>query len=180
MAKKTSTMIAKLIYSSMFLALALLLPFLTGSISWMGTAFLPMHLPVILCGFACGQYWGLAVGAVAPFLRFMLFGAPTFPNVIAMAFELATYAFIAGMLFKKLDKSVLMYYVTLITSMVCGRLVWSLVTFVLMFIGVGSGSFTLGFIWTSTVASCIPGILFQLLFIPLIVNVFKQNHLLLN
>lgn len=176
----TSTMLAKLLYSSMFLALAMLLPFLTGSVSWMGSSFLPMHLPVIICGFACGQYWGLAVGAVAPLLRFALFGAPTFANAIAMAFELATYAFVSGMLYKKLDKTVFMYYVTLITSMVCGRLVWGVVMFVLIFLGIGSGSFTLGFIWSSTVVSCLPGILFQLIFVPLIVNVFRQNHLILN
>ena len=51
-----------------------------------------MHIPVLLCGFLAGPLWGLLVGAVAPFLRFVLFGMPPLmPMGVAMAFELATY-----------------------------------------------------------------------------------------
>ena len=56
----------KLVYSALFLALALVLPFLTGQIQTFGQMLAPMHLPVLLCGFVCGPVWGLAVGAVAP------------------------------------------------------------------------------------------------------------------
>ncbi|MBQ4316955.1 MAG: ECF transporter S component, partial [Clostridia bacterium] len=63
MAKSKNTALARLLYSSMFLALALLLPFLTAQIKPFGSALCPMHLPVILCGFICGPSWGMAVGA---------------------------------------------------------------------------------------------------------------------
>ena len=38
----------RLVYSALFLALALLLPFLTGQIPQIGSALSPMHIPVLL------------------------------------------------------------------------------------------------------------------------------------
>ena len=66
----------RLILAAMFLALALALPFLTGQIPQVGSALCPMHIPVLLCGFFCGPWYALAVGLVAPLLRFALFGMP--------------------------------------------------------------------------------------------------------
>ena len=65
-----------LILSAMFLAIAIVLPFLTGQIPQIGKALCPMHIPVLLCGFLCGPWYGLAIGLVGPLLRFFLFGAP--------------------------------------------------------------------------------------------------------
>ena len=45
--------IRKLTYSAVFLALALVLPFLTGQIPQIGSMLSPMHLPVMLCGACC-------------------------------------------------------------------------------------------------------------------------------
>ena len=85
------------------LALAMVLPFLTGQIPQIGSALSPMHIPVLLCGFLAGGFWGLLVGAAAPLLRFALFGMPPLmPMGIAMAFELATYGLIAGLVYRML------------------------------------------------------------------------------
>lgn len=54
----------KLVLSALFLALAYLMPFLTGQIPEIGSMLLPMHLPVLICGFVCGWPYGLAVGFV--------------------------------------------------------------------------------------------------------------------
>ena len=59
-----------LIYAALCLALCLYLPFLTGQIPQIGKALSPMHIPVLLCGFLCGWPYALAVGFIAPFLRF--------------------------------------------------------------------------------------------------------------
>ena len=48
------------------LALALVLPFLTGQIPTVGAALSPMHIPVLLCGLICGWKYGLMVGFVLP------------------------------------------------------------------------------------------------------------------
>lgn len=58
--KKQST--KKLVLAALFLALAYLLPFLTGQIPEIGSMLLPMHLPVLICGFVCGGPYGLAGG----------------------------------------------------------------------------------------------------------------------
>ena len=50
--------INRLVYASLFLALALVLPFLTGQIPQIGAMLTPMHFPVLLCGF----FVRLAVG----------------------------------------------------------------------------------------------------------------------
>ena len=92
----------KIVFSAFFLALALALPFLTGQIPQIGNMLSPMHFPVLLCGFICGWPYGLAVGFIAPLLRFMVFGMPPiFPTGISMAFELAVYGAVSGFIFSK-------------------------------------------------------------------------------
>lgn len=181
MAKGKNLALARLLYSAMFLALGLLLPFLTAQIKPIGSSLCPMHLPVLLCGFVCGPYWGLAVGAITPILRSVTFGAPILmPDAVAMAFELAAYAFIAGLLYKRLEKNMFLSYVELITAMICGRLVWGLVTFVFIFLGMSGGAIGFSIIWTKTVLQSIPGIILQLVLIPPIINVLRKNRLMLN
>ena len=46
--KKQST-IKIMIYAAMFLALAYVIPFLTGQIPQIGSMLCPMHIPVLLC-----------------------------------------------------------------------------------------------------------------------------------
>ena len=66
----------KMILAALFLALCYLLPFLTGQIPEIGSMLLPMHLPVLLCGFVCGWPYGLGVGFAAPLLRSVTLGMP--------------------------------------------------------------------------------------------------------
>ena len=99
MTAKQSKSLQNLIYSAVFLALAYVLPFLTGQIPSVGKMLLPMHLPALLCGFVCGWQWGLGVGFLAPLLRSLTLGMPPFfPMAVSMAFELAAYGAIAGRL----------------------------------------------------------------------------------
>lgn len=68
---RTASPVRKLTYSALFLALAMVLPFLTGQIPEIGSMLCPMHIPALLCGFMCGWPWGLAVGFISPLLRSM-------------------------------------------------------------------------------------------------------------
>ena len=121
----------RLVYSALFLALALVLPFLTGQIPQIGSALSPMHIPVLLCGFVCGWPWGLAVGFIAPLLRHLLFGMPPLITAIAMAFELAAYGAVTGLLYRLLPKRPGYIYVSLVSAMVLGRVVWGCARFVI-------------------------------------------------
>gem|GEM_PF-6282963 len=56
--------IKNLVLAAMFLAIGLLLPFLTGQLKTLGSMLLPMHIPVMLCGLICGWQYGVAGGGV--------------------------------------------------------------------------------------------------------------------
>ena len=171
--------VLKLTYSGVCLALCLVMPFLTGQIPQIGSKLLPMHIPVLLCGFLCGPVWGLAVGAIAPILRSLLFGMPPlFPTATAMAFELAAYGLLAGLFYKLLPKKTSYLYVALILAMLGGRLVWGLAMTVLMSV-VGKG-FTLAAFWAGAFANAWPGIVLQLVLIPPVVAALKKAKLMLN
>ena len=89
--------IKKITLSAMFLAIGLVLPFLTGQIPEIGSMLLPMHIPVLLCGLICGWQYGGAVGLIVPLLRNLLFGMPPMPGAVSMAFDLAAYGLIIGL-----------------------------------------------------------------------------------
>ena len=72
----SSLQVRKMTYAALYLAIAMVLPFITGQIPEIGSALCPMHIPALLCGFMCGWPWGLAVGFIAPLLRSVLFGMP--------------------------------------------------------------------------------------------------------
>lgn len=163
-----------MILSAMFLALALVLPFLTGQLQQIGNALCPMHIPVILCGFFCGPWYALAVGFVAPLLRFVLFGMPPLvPIGIPMSFELATYGVATGILYRVLPKKKVYIYVALVLAMLTGRIVWGVVK-VIMY-GLGQSEFG----WTAFMAgafiNAIPGIIIQIILIPILVMILKKD-----
>lgn len=163
---KTST--RNLVLAGMFLALGLILPFLTVQIPELGSRLLPMHIPVLLCGFICGARYGLAVGFITPLLRSVLFSIPVlFPMAVSMAFELAAYGAIAGILYNLLPCRKSSVCVTLIVSMLCGRLIWGAVCYILF--GISGTPFTWGMFTAGAFINAVPGIILQLVIIPFIV-----------
>lgn len=158
----------------MFLALAFVLPFLTGQIKQIGAMLCPMHIPVMLCGFMCGAPWGLAVGFIAPLLRSLILGMPVlFPSAVAMAFELAAYGFLSGFLYRKLPEKKYNTYISLVVSMIVGRLVWGTVQFICL--GFDPEKFNLGTLYTGAVAKSVPGIIIQLILVPVLVMLFEKS-----
>lgn len=165
--------IKKLTLSAMFLAMAFVMPFLTGQIPQVGSMLCPMHIPVLLCGFFCGVPWGLAVGFIAPILRSFTLGMPPmFPTALCMAFELATYGFIAGWLHNKLPKKKANVYISLLSAMVIGRLVWGIVMFCCM--GFDVSQFGFSAFWAGAVLNAIPGIIIQIVLIPVLVIALEK------
>ncbi|MBO5329351.1 MAG: ECF transporter S component [Anaerotignum sp.] len=160
----------KLTISGMFLALALVMPFLTGQIPQIGSMLCPMHFPVLLCGFFCGGGMGLLVGFIAPLLRSFLFGMPMmFPAAVCMAFEMAVYGLAAGYLYRLLPKQKWAVYVSLVCAMIFGRIVWGIVMLVCVGAEFGMAAFVAG-----AVTTALPGIILQLVLIPAIVIVMEK------
>lgn len=169
--KKTQNVIL----SGMFMAIGLVLPFLTGQIQHIGKMLSPMHIPVLLCGFVCGWPYGLAVGFVTPLLRSVLFGMPIlFPSAVGMAFELATYGAVAGVLYARFRrKNLLAIYITLIVSMLCGRFVWGIANIILY--GIQGSHFTVKLFLAGAFINAWPGIILHLVLIPAILIALERS-----
>ncbi len=174
---KSRIAIRKLVFAAICLALALVLPFVTGQIPQIGAMLCPMHIPVLLCGFLCDPLWGLAVGFIAPLLRFVLFGMPPLmPVGLAMAFELAAYGLISGLMYKALPKKNINIYISLLVAMIAGRVIWGFVRFIIA--GLTAGSFPFSAFLAGAVMEAIPGIIVQIVLIPLLVMALKKARLM--
>ncbi|MBR3767446.1 MAG: ECF transporter S component [Clostridia bacterium] len=173
---KKNEHLIKLALSSVFLALAYVLPFLTGQIQQIGNMLCPMHIPVLLCGFVCGAPWGVAVGIIAPLLRSLTLGMPVlFPNAVSMAFELAVYGFMTGLLYKALPKKKGFIYISLLISMIAGRGIWGIVQFSL--IGFDATKFGFSAFIAGAVTNAVPGIILQIVLVPILVMVIEKVNI---
>ena len=177
MNEKKKKPVLNLTLSAMFMAIGLVLPFLTGQIPQIGNMLLPMHIPVLLCGLICGWQYGLAVGLVLPPLRYVLFGMPVlFPTGIAMAFELAAYGFVVGWLYSHSRwQCVISLYRCLIAAMLAGRVVWGVVR--VLMLGLGGSSFSWQIFMAGAFLNAIPGIVLQLILIPTIMVALNRTGL---
>lgn len=164
--KLTSTQ--RLALSSFFLALALVLPLLTGQLAELGQALLPMHLPILICGFICGWRYGLLTGLIAPILRSLLFGMPPMiPVAVAMSIELGAYGLLTGLLSSYFKKTVPYIYLVLIMAMLIGRIAYGITSALLLSANQGAYSLT---VWaTGAFVTAVPGIILQLVLIPILV-----------
>jgi thiamine transporter ThiT len=168
--------IRKLTYAALYLALALVLPFLTGQIPEIGARLSPMHIPVLLCGFVCGWQWGMAVGLIAPLLRSALFGMPSlYPTAVAMTFELAAYGALSGLLYRLLPRKVWSVYASLVLAMIGGRLVWGAARYVLA--GLSGSEFPLSAFFAGAVLNAVPGIVLHIVLVPALVLVMERAGL---
>jgi thiamine transporter ThiT len=174
---KNHNKLLKMILAALFLALAYVMPFLTGQIPEVGSMLCPMHIPVILCGFICGPVWGLAVGIISPLLRSMILTMPPlFPMAVCMAFELAAYGAVAGLMHRLLPRKKPFVYVSLIVSMLVGRLVFGAAMFVCM--GVKGMGYTFSAFIAGAFTEALPGIIVQLILIPIIVMIAENKNVL--
>ena len=180
---KKKSKVYTMVLAAMFLALAYVLPFLTGQIPEIGAMLCPMHIPVLLCGFLCGGQWGALVGLSAPLLRSMILGMPPmFPTAVCMACELTGYGAVTGVLYRRIPERVkakrhgqkLWLYLTLLTAMITGRIVWGVAMYLCT--GINGGEFGMAAFLAGAVTNAIPGIVVQLLLIPvLIMALHKQT-----
>lgn len=165
--------IRKMTICAICLALGLILPFFTGSIPQIGS----MLLPVMLCGLLCGWKYGLLCGLIVPILRSALFGMPVlYPMALAMAFELAAYGAICGLIYGASRwKCLVALYRALFASMIGGRIVFGLAMMVLM--GIKGGAYTWQAFVAGAITGGIPGMVLQLVLIPLVMLALAKTHM---
>ena len=163
----------KLVSCALCIALGVLLPMAFHMIPNAGSVFLPMHIPVLICGLFCGTPYGLACGIITPFLSSMTTGMPPAMILPQMLIELAVYGLVTGLCEKHIDfkNEMSKLYMSLIIAMLAGRIVNGLVnTFVL-----STQGYTLSVFMTASFITCLPGIILQLIVIPVLVRSLNKN-----
>ncbi len=162
---KTSP-VKKLVLAAACVALCVILPMAFHAFPNGGSIFLPMHIPVLLCGLVCGWSYGFLCGLLGTLLSSLLTGMPHAAILPAMAVECATYGMVSGIMMKFLHtkKSYLDLYISMLVAMLLGRMIAGLAKAWIFAPG------TPPFIWVSTsLITGIPGICLQLVLIPLLI-----------
>ena len=166
--------VKKLAVTAMLFAVGMVLPFFIGQIPAIGKMLLPMHIPVLLCGFIVGWQYGALIGFLHPIVRGLVFGMPPlYPNAVAMAFEMAAYGFVSGYLYSHARwQCTKMLYISLVTAMLAGRIVWAFAEVILL--GIGGNIFTWKMFAAGAFLNAIPGIIVQLTLIPIIMVTLRR------
>lgn len=168
------------VLTSTFIAFGILLPYINFGNPQIGRMLLPMHIPILLCGFLCGPIYGLVAGLITPLLRSVLVGMPLmFPAAVTMSFELAAYGFFAGLLFLlflnvlKGRNQIVILYLSLIVSLLLGRVVWAIAAAI--FYPLAGNEFGLNVFIGSAFVNAWPGIILQLVLIPPLIFGLLRN-----
>lgn len=166
----------QLVLTAMFIAIGVILPQTFHAIPNAGSIFLPMHIPVLVAGFVVGPLFGVLCGILTPILSHLIFGMPPAPMLGQMICELATYGLVAGLLFRylKIENQLLKIYATLIGAMLAGRLVYGVLNALIF----KAGSYSLNAWLSAAFVTAIPGIIIQLILIPLLISRLQKAKLI--
>ena len=169
------TYVKKLVFTAVCAALCLVLPMAFHSIPNAGQVILPMHIPVLLCGLVCGWPNGLLCGLIGPLLSSVITGMPPAAMLPSMMVECAVYGLVTGLAMKyiRTGKPVTDLYVSMIAAMVLGRVVAGFAKAWIFTPGVAP------FAWvTTSLVTGIPGIVIQLVLMPLVVTALTRARLI--
>ena len=135
----------------------------------LGSVLSPMHIPVLLCGMACGGLYGIFCGVAGPILSSVQSGMPTATGLIFMVPELAVYGLAAGLCMKyiRTGKLAVDLYISLAAAMLLGRVAGGIAS-ACFYAGIGE-AFAVAAWAASYFVSALPGIITHLILIPLLV-----------
>ena len=156
-------------------ALCVVLPIAFHSIPDAGSVFLPMHIPVLICGMICGWPYGLMCGLMGPLLSSVLTGMPPVAYLPAMMVECGTYGMISGLVLKYLrTKSTYAdLYIALVVAMLAGRVVSGIAKALIFAPGMSLKMWV-----TASFLTALPGIVIQLVFLPSVVFTLMKARII--
>ena len=167
--------VKKLVYTAVCSTLCLVLPMAFHSVPNAGSIFLPMHIPVLLCGLICGWPFGLVTGLLGPFLSSIITGMPPAAMLPSMMVECAAYGAVSGLMMQciRTKHAVTDLYISMITAMAAGRIIAGLAKAWIFTPG------TAPFAWvTTSLITGIPGIVIQLIIMPAIIFALTRARLI--
>lgn len=163
---KTKSSIRNMTMAAVCVALCVVLPIAFHSIPDAGTVFLPMHIPVLICGMTCGWPYGLLCGLMGPLISSALTGMPPIAILPAMMVECGTYGLVSGLMLKvvRTQRTYADLYIAQIMAMLAGRVVSGIAKALIFSPGMALSAWV-----TASFVTAIPGILIQLIFLPSVV-----------
>ena len=173
---KRMSLVKKSIVTAVCIALCYVLPLLFHGVQNAGQVFLPMHLPVFLCGLVCGWPFGLLCGLAGPALSSALTSMPPVAILPVMMIELAVYGTISGLMMR-LVRTKCTYadlYISLLVAILSGRVVAGLAKSLIF----ARGNYSMASWVTGYVLTSWPGTLIQLVLIPSVVFALMKAHLI--
>lgn len=163
----------KVVYAGVLCALGLILPqafHMFGQNA--GMMFLPIHLPVLMAGLLLGPVYGSLVGLIVPILGSAITGMPPVPKVYFMLVELIAYGFLTGLLKNRCN-----IYLNLIISMAVGRILYGCSLIAGVCLLHVHAPFANGAAFVSGIVSGIPGIVLQLILLPVLYRALQKGGL---
>ena len=167
--------IQKLTLSSVCIALCVVLPIAFHSIPDGGSIFLPMHIPVLICGMLCGWPYGLLCGLMGPLLSSLITGMPPAAVLPAMMVECGTYGAVSGLVLKfvRSGKTYVDLYTALVVAMIAGRVVSGIAKALIFSPGMALSAWV-----TTSFVTALPGIVIQLVFLPGVVAALMKARVI--
>lgn|SRR5690625_2793182 len=165
-----------IIFTSLCIAIGLILPRFVNMIpiAYPGAVLLPMHIPVLVCGFLCGWRYGFISGLILPILASVLTTMPPlFPTAVSMSIELAAYGLLTGLLYQVTKGKI---FISLISAMIGGRIVMGLANALLF--SIADNAYGLTLFISGAFVTALPGIIIQLILIPMIIQAFKRAKIM--
>ncbi len=169
------TKVKKLVFSALCAALCVVLPMAFHVIPDAGTIFLPMHIPVLLCGMLCGWPYGLSCGLLGPLLSSLITKMPPVAVLPGMMVECAVYGAVSGLLMQLLSRKKLTVrlYGSLIPAMLAGRIFSGIAKALIFSPGLGFSAWV-----TASFVTALPGIITQLILLPILLLALSKAHLI--
>ena len=168
------TEVKKMVMTAICIAMCVVLPIAFHAIPNAGTVLLPMHIPVLLCGLICGWPFGFLCGLLGPLVS-SLTGMPPLAILPSMMVECATYGLVSGLImrFVRTGKPTVDLYISMITAMILGRVVSGFAKALIFTPGAPA------FAWvTTSLVVGIPGIIIQLIVMPVLVLTLTRTKLI--
>jgi len=168
---KMMNSVKRMTLTAVCIAMCVVLPIAFHSIPNAGSVFLPMHIPVLICGMICSWPYGLLCGLMGPLLSSVLTGMPPAAMLPAMMVECGTYGMVSGLVLKAVHtKSTYMdLYIALVVAMLAGRVVSGIAKALIFSPGMAMSAWI-----TASFVTALPGIAIQLVFLPSVVQVLMK------
>ena len=172
---KTKCSVKNMTLTAVCIALCVVLPIAFHSIPDAGSVFLPMHIPVLICGMICGWPYGFICGLMGPLVSSALTGMPPIAILPAMMLECGTYGMVSGIMLKLVHTRSTCgdLYIALVTAMLAGRVMSGIAKALIFMPGISMTAWV-----TASFVTALPGILIQLVFLPSVVMTLMKAKII--